>query len=113
MQKDTLLQYICRYYASPGSLTEHIISAEVMSFAIESMEYFLETALKVKELIITSLNYRNPVTTSIDKISNKSLLIELSKRYNIKNNQALADALGITRPAISKMLNSKDKDVTE
>lgn len=41
------------------------------------------------------------------------LIKELDKRYQIKNIQLLADALSVSRPAISKMLNSKDKDDTQ
>lgn len=105
--------FICRHFASNEDPTEQSISAKDIRFAIESMEYFFKTSLKVKELITLQSNERNPVTSTIDKYTNKEIIVELNKRYTIKSKQALADALGVSRPSISKMLSSEDKDVTK
>ena len=72
------------------------INGRVAKYAVQLAEYFIATGEKVYRLIAEGDNGQG--------LSNADLLKLLSKRYTIKSQTKLAEALGTTQQAISKLL---------
>ena len=72
------------------------INGRVAKYAVQLAEYFIATGEKVYRLIAEGDNGQG--------LSNAALLKQLSKRYKIKSQTKLAEALGTTQQAISKLL---------
>lgn len=80
-----------------GETDEATINAEIMTYCTELCRYFVATGEKVYRLIATpNLPQR--------EISNGELLRQLGKRYDVKSQTKLAEALGVSQQAISKEL---------
>lgn len=77
------------------------ISVEIMKYAIECMQYFEHTALKVKSLI----DIKQP--SSISKTSNKSIILEIKKLHPQFNQSALAEILNVDRSYISNVISGR------
>lgn len=79
-----------------------LVNDEEMRYAIDCMEYFEHTAKKVMEIV-------SPKATLTEgaKLNNKQLIKLMSERFKISNKQAFADAIGVSRPYVSGIINEK------
>ncbi len=75
------------------------ISGETMSYCQRLCDYFIECAQAVHEDITCDQQPRT--------IGNEEFIREIFRRYDVKSQSALADAMGITQPAISKALKKQ------
>lgn len=75
------------------------ISGETMSYCQRLCDYFIECARAVHEDITCDQQPRT--------IGNEEFIREIFRRYDVKSQSALADAMGITQPAISKALKKQ------
>lgn len=90
-----IIWYMIRY--EQGEINNRDVDAPLMEKGIKLCRYFLCCGEKVFDLI----QKQEPESN----ISNKQLLQLLSKRYVIQSQAKLADALGVTQQAISKMFS--------
>ena len=90
-----IIWYMIRY--EQGEINNRDVDAPLMEKGIKLCRYFLCCGEKVFDLI----QKQEPESN----ISNKQLLQLLSKRYVIQSQAKLADALGVTQQAISKIFS--------
>ncbi|MDL2290343.1 DUF3987 domain-containing protein [Paludibacteraceae bacterium OttesenSCG-928-F17] len=77
-----------------------VISKSSMKYAIELIRFYADEAIKIYTLMESKEN-------NMSCIGNEELIVEIGRRYQIKNKQLFADSIGISRPFISKILNKK------
>lgn len=85
------------------------ISAATMQYAIACMEYFEESAIRVYNAIADPGTGAPPSVAELIKGANsKDLIKEVVRRYQptMKSISALAEALGVSQPYLSKILKS-------
>lgn len=78
-----------------------LITGNVMDYSVRCMEYFEATALMVCDKL-KGLDTRQQMTSP-------ELLRELCRRFDVKNQSMLAQALNLSPAYISQVLNGKNK----
>ena len=86
--------FVCKYKSG-----QTLIAGEAMDYAVRCMEYFEATALKVRDKL-RGLDTRQQIT-------NPELLRELCRRFDVKSQSMLAQALNKSPAYISQVLNGK------
>ena len=85
----------CPYQTESDRDTTPWLAPEAMDYAVRCMGYFMQSAQKVYDKIRDRTE---------KPLGNEQLIAEVCKRYNPSQHK-LAEALGITQPAISKALD--------
>ena len=92
--------HLCRWSIIVALLSgKTVIDEDVIKYSIDCMNYFKYCAEKAFVLIAND---------ECRKISSKDAIITLNELYGGVNQTKMAEALGISQPAISKMLNSNN-----
>jgi hypothetical protein len=78
-----------------------LILPESMQYAVKCMRYFEATADKAYELMRT----RNQLTT----MGKEEMIAKVCDMYNVQNITKFADAIGVTRPFVSKCLKNHSR----
>lgn len=86
--------FVCKYKSGQA-----LIAGEAMDYAVRCMEYFEATALMVRDKL-KGLDTRQQMT-------NPELLRELCRRFDVKSQSMLAQALNLSPAYISQVLNGK------
>lgn len=80
---------------------EVYVAADEMRYAVECMAYFERTALQAMEILCP------PGGAEPKKPTKKQLIRQMFASFAIPNKQAFADAIGVSRPYISGIINEK------
>jgi hypothetical protein len=86
---------IAHFLGDDDELTQEM-RPEAMRYAVQCMRYFELTHAKVYEL----MRNRNPVTT----MGREEMIAKMCDIYDVQNITKFADAIGVSRPFISKCL---------
>ena len=77
------------------------VTPEEMRYAVDCMAYFEHSAKKVMDILCPSS--KNDGT----RLNNKQLIKLMFERFTIPNKQAFADAINVSRPYVSGIINEK------
>ena len=78
------------------------VTPEEMRYAIDCMEYFEHTAKKVMDIVKAGASVMDG-----SNLNKKQLIKLMFKRFTIPNKQAFADAISVSRPYVSGIINEK------